>query len=73
MKMNCSTLFFDLQPGCHRFINNAIVVNQFASHGRVMPFGVSASYASFKVPSGDCQGRYPQFLTKEMLLLKSIP
>jgi FkbM family methyltransferase len=60
MKMNCSTLFFDLQPGCHRFINNAIVVNQFASHGCVMHFGVSASYASFKVPSEDCQGRYPQ-------------
>jgi len=51
--------FFDLQPGCHRFINNAIVINQFTTNGRVAPYGVSSSYASFKVPSGECRGRYP--------------
>jgi FkbM family methyltransferase len=60
LKMGCRALFFDLQPGCHRFINNAIVINQFTNNGRVVPYGVSSTYASFKVPSGQCQGRYPQ-------------
>ena len=39
--------------------DNAIVVNQFQSLGRVVPFGVSNIEASFRVLSTGCNGRFP--------------
>lgn len=59
MAMGCESILFDLQPQCQQMINNAIVVNQFTSQGRVMPFGVSNEEASFRVPSAGCIGRFP--------------
>ena len=59
MSQGCESLLFDLQPGCQSLINNAIVVNQFTSLGRVVPFGVSDVESSFKVNSKGCDGRFP--------------
>lgn len=59
MSQGCESLLFDLQPGCQSLINNAIVVNQFTSLGRVVPFGVSNVESSFKVNSKGCNGRFP--------------
>lgn len=59
MRMGCESILFDLQPECQLSINNAIVVNQFTSLGRVMPFGVGNVETSFKVPSAGCNGRFP--------------
>ena len=59
MSQGCESLLFDLQPGCQSLINSAIVVNQFTSLGRVVPFGVSDAESSFKVNSKGCNGRFP--------------
>lgn len=59
MSKGCETLLFDLQPECVSMINNALVANNFTSLGRVIPFGVSDSEASFRVATAGCDGRFP--------------
>lgn len=65
MAMGCESILFDLQPECQSMINSAIVVNQFTSLGRVIPFGVSNTGASFQVPGGQCEGGFPASAHRE--------
>lgn len=37
----CETVFFDVQPGCNKVVNAALLVNDFGSRGVVMAAGLS--------------------------------
>ena len=59
LKMGCEALLFDLQPECQQMINNAIVRNNFAKSGWLVPRGVSDGEGLLMVPSKGCEGRFP--------------
>ena len=60
-KSGCEALFFDLQNGCQKFCNNAIVLNGFQNSARVVPFGVESIETIIRIDDGGfiCDGRFP--------------
>jgi FkbM family methyltransferase len=59
LRGGCEVLAFDLQVGCQKFINNAIVMNGYEDRGRVVPCGVGSKEGTVKVAGLACDGRYP--------------
>ena len=55
----CEALLFDLQLGCQKFLNNALVINGFQSTGRVVPGGVGGAESFVNIADGTCDGRFP--------------
>jgi len=61
IKSGCEALLFDLQNGCQKFCNNAIVLNGFQNSARVVPFGVESIETIIRIDDGGfiCDGRFP--------------
>ena len=59
----CAAAFFDVQPGCNKVVNAALLVNGFADHGVVLAAGLSDRMDFVQASSmGTCSfesGRFP--------------